>query len=1024
MKKLVLIFTLLFTISYVNAQTYDANALDGRVIFKLKDSYAIDGMNVPKPADRNIISKREILSDYPMLEQVLAPYNVINFERPSYYTQKQRLIRIFVVDFANPADVDNVINDLKSLNVVEYAEKSIICKTTFTPNDTYFDGWNNWYLTQVGAEQAWDITQGNSSVKIAIVDGAVFGGHEDLTLFAQRDVADNDGDATPPLDVNTDFGWSHGTHCAGLATATINNAKGISSLGGNAELIGVKCTRDVSNSTTVEYSYQGIQWACENGADVVSMSFGSASSSQSTQDLINGYSNIVFLAAAGNDNVTSTFYPAGYDNVICVGSVNFDDSRSSFSNYNPAGGPDWVDICSPGGYSHGGLMSTVYTASGNAYDQMGGTSMATPFAAGLAGAMKSIYPTMTPTQIKNCLISSGVAVNQGMGPRIDAQAALQCAQALMNGNVEANFTSPNSNVVIGNTVDFVDFSSDGGTPITSWQWTFTGGTPATFSGQNPPPITYSALGSYTVELTVTNANGSDTKTMVDYVVVGMQAYGEWIEQASAFSVVNTGVNSISIVDKDIVWITAYDGTGGNAAIQEFSKTIDGGDTWVQGSIDINSSGSGISMIQALDVNTAFMIAYPNGAGDDQGVYKTTDGGVTWNRQNTALFNNGSSFSNVIHFWDENTGFCQGDPIGGEYELYTTTDGGTNWVPVPGTDIPNPISGEYGYVRGIEVVGDHVWFTTNKGRLYHSTDKGYTWTVAQTPLTDFSGANGGEVSFKDAMNGMIMANNGDVYKTTDGGNTWDPIIPVGQYFTGDICWIEGTDYIFSTGQSGSSYSIDGGDSWNFIDNEQHTTVEFISPNVGWSGFFTESPTSKGIWKWGNINTLTPDFIADNLVSCEDEIISFTDYSAGINVSAWQWSFPGGTPSTSTDQNPTVTYSNFGDYDVTLIVTDDNGTDTIVKPNYISISSCASVEENQETPFTVYPNPTNNYFVVTFDKTFNTANYQVYDIAGKVVTNGVINNTTSTQISVENLSKGIYTLKVLVDGNVYNQKIVVD
>ena len=79
MKKLLLLFTLLLTISYVNAQNYDANFIDGRVIFKLIDSYPIDGMNVEKPADRNIISKREVLGNYPMLEQVLAPYNVINF---------------------------------------------------------------------------------------------------------------------------------------------------------------------------------------------------------------------------------------------------------------------------------------------------------------------------------------------------------------------------------------------------------------------------------------------------------------------------------------------------------------------------------------------------------------------------------------------------------------------------------------------------------------------------------------------------------------------------------------------------------------------------------------------------------------------------------------------------------------------------------------------------------------------------------------------------------------------------------
>ncbi len=173
------------------------------------------------------------------------------------------------------------------------------------------------------------------------------------------------------------------------------------------ELIGVKCTpNSASNSGSLWYSYDGILWACENGAHVVSMSFGGPSYSAAVQTLINAYPEIVFMAAAGNDGNTTVQYPAGYDNVIGVGSVNSNDSRSSFSNYN--GGTQFVDIASPGGYSNGGLLSTVYTSGGNSYAKMGGTSMATPFAAGLVGLMLSVNPSMTPTQVLNCLITTGV----------------------------------------------------------------------------------------------------------------------------------------------------------------------------------------------------------------------------------------------------------------------------------------------------------------------------------------------------------------------------------------------------------------------------------------------------------------------------------------------------------------------------------------------------------------------------------------------------------------------------------------
>src|SRR5690606_22013025 len=106
--------------------------------------------------------------------------------------------------------------------------------------------------------------------------------------------------------------------------------------------------------------------------------------------------------------------------------------RSSFSNYN--GATPFVDIAAPGGYTSGGLMSTVYTAGGNNYARMGGTSMATPFAAGLAGLMLSINPTLTPAQVESCLISTGVSISGNIGPRINAPAAVACVSATLTGD--------------------------------------------------------------------------------------------------------------------------------------------------------------------------------------------------------------------------------------------------------------------------------------------------------------------------------------------------------------------------------------------------------------------------------------------------------------------------------------------------------------------------------------------------------------------------------------------------------------
>lgn len=918
------------------SQTFSPGYLDGRIMFKLHDNVSLESQDfirkLPFKSEPELVAD---VNDYPQVKSVLNKYSFTKLERPSYYTKIPALMRIFRVYFSDFSEIDKIIKDLEKLDIVEYAEKEPIYQISLVPNDAlYGQSSNKWYLTQVNAELAWNITLGSNNIKLAVVDNAVFCGHSDLTAFAQRDVADGDNDATPPSVYTSDFTWSHGTHASGLATADVNNGIGMASLGGNVELIGVKCTPNTGNSASIYYSYDGIQWACQNGANVVSMSFGGGGYSTSTQTLINNYPTVVFVAAAGNDGSTAIQYPGGYNNVICVGSVDATDLRSSFSNYN--GGTQWVDIAAPGGYSNGGLLNTVYSTAGNSYSKMAGTSMACPLAAGLCGMMLSLNPSLSPADILSCITGTGVNINQNIGPRINAYGALQCVQSTMNGDPMANFIASNPNITVGNSVTFTDLSNNGGNPITSWQWTFSGGTPASYTGQTPPAITYSAIGSYNVTLVVTNVQNSDTETKTGYINVTVQPYGGWIEQASGFTAVSRGINWISIVDQNVVWGTAYDGSGGGANVQQFTKTTNGGTTWTPGTINIGNTALGVSMIHAYSSSVAWLAAYPNAGGQTGGVWKTTDGGSTWTRQSTALYNNAASFTNVVYFWDANNGFCQGDPINGEFECYTTTNGGTTWTVVPAANLPNPLSGEYGYTRQIEVVGDNVWFTTNKGRIYKSTNRGLNFVVYQSPITDFGGTTYGNISFKDANTGLLVDNAGSVWRSTDGSATWNTVTTTGTVYTSGLCFVEGTNIVFSTG-SGSSYSEDGGTNWNPIDAQQHTAVEFISPSIGWSGWFNESSTSRGMWKWQNLSTLVVDFSAMPTNVCAGTTVAFTDLTTGGTPTSWSWSFSGGTPSSSSAQNPTITYNTPGTYNVTLIADDGNGPVTYTINNYISVTT---------------------------------------------------------------------------------------
>ena len=936
------IFILFCLVSTFSLTGFTQSFLPGVLMFQLKGDIQPNRLN-QKQTDPNQFSLTEDLNSYPFLQTIFQDAGVTSLERPSYFTMKSSLMNIYRIYFTDDSHINSYLNQLQKVADVLYAEKEPIYSTGFVPNDASHTGTNKWYHTLVGSENAWNITQGRHQVKVAIVDNAVYSTHSDLTAFKQYDVADNDNNATPPLNYTQDQGWSHGTHCAGLATADINNGIGIAGLGGNVELIGVKCTpNSATSSGSVWYGYAGVQWACENGAHVVSMSFGGTSPSQAFQNLINAYPNVVFLAAAGNSNVTTLHYPGAYNNVICVGSVDANDLRSSFSNYN--GATPYVDIAAPGGYSNGGLLSTVYSAAGNSYAKMGGTSMATPFAAGLVGLMLSVNPTLTPAQVLSCLLSSGVNINQNMGPRIDALAAVQCAgQGLAPGAPTANFFAIPTTLFEGDSVLFYENCANGGNNITSYQWSFPGGVPATYNGITPPYITYPTSGTYNVSLTVTNSTTSDTEIKNAYITVNEPPYGNWIVQNSGFSAASRGINWVSIVDQNVVWATAFDGSGGNANVQQFTKTTDGGNTWTPGNINVGNAGLGISMVQGISSTTAWLAAYPNAAGQLGGIWKTTNGGSTWTKQTTATFSNAASFTNVVHFWDANEGFCMGDPINGEFEIYRTTNGGTNWTLVGGTNIPNPLSGEYGYTRQLEVVGNSVWFSTNKGRIFHSIDKGATWAVYTSPILDFAGANiSANFSFASASTGYIVTNGGAVYKSTNAGSTWIQLATTGPIFSNGLCAIVNTNTIFTTGAatggSGSSYSLDGGLTWSLIDNQQHLYCEFLTPSIGWSGWFNTNATTNGMWKWNNLSSpLAVQFNGNPSTVCVNTPVQFTDQTTGGVINSWNWSFPGGSPSTASIANPVVTYAQPGTYAVSLTVSDGTNLSSFQDTAYITVET---------------------------------------------------------------------------------------
>jgi hypothetical protein len=346
---------------------------------------------------------------------------------------------------------------------------------------------------------------------------------------------------------------------------------------------------------------------------------------------------------------------------------------------------------------------------------------------------------------------------------------------------------------------------------------------------------------------------------------GLHAQGVWVTQNTGFSSVSSGIRNISVVDTSVVWVTPYDGDPGSSGLprQDYSRTVDGGATWVADTVPTSSIWDW-SMIYALDDSNAWAVFFNSVFLASGQIWHTSNGGATWTQQGAGsmYINTTDGFPNVIHFWNDTDGVVIGDPVNGEYEIYTTTNGGTNWTIVPGVNIPNPLSAtEAGWTTHIEVVGDNVWFDTNHGRVYHSSDRGYTWTVSATGLpAPIPGSI--DICFYNDSSGIARYYNDTtltsyVVETSDGGATWSaPFVPMGDFFGADVKAVPGEDsMIVSTGVSstsgytGSSYSLNGGHSWTTIESgTQRNALGIADSLTMWCGGFTASPTSGGIFKW--------------------------------------------------------------------------------------------------------------------------------------------------------------------------------
>ncbi len=280
-------------------------------------------------------------------------------------------------------ETDDYMDGGDILEALSESEEAEVQATSSDPDYSY-----QWFHEKINSEEAWDVSNG-TGVKVAVIDNCFQADHEDLAdnVAATYNAADGSDDVSVSSNITNS---SHGTHVAGIIGAVSNNDLLGTGVAPDCDLYLVKIASS-NGSLLLSSVIKAIKWSAAQGVDVINMSIGTSSITQSTEELLQEAiddavdSGAVVTVAAGNSGNDAVYYPAACDNVIAVAAIGekagdhaADDTvLASYSNYGA-----YVDIAAPGT----NIYSTVPTSSAK---DLSGTSMAAPVVAGVAALVYS-----------------------------------------------------------------------------------------------------------------------------------------------------------------------------------------------------------------------------------------------------------------------------------------------------------------------------------------------------------------------------------------------------------------------------------------------------------------------------------------------------------------------------------------------------------------------------------------------------------------------------------------------------------
>ncbi len=398
----------------------------------------------------------------------------------------------FLVQFKGSEKIHKINNDcqfslkkwseiLSQSFALERIEPNYSFQISFLPDDPYYS--QQWYLEKIKAPQAWDLVKGgDEDVVIAILDTGVDIDHPDLKNNIWENVYETSGDgidndnngyiddingwdfirksSNPRPKFDEDYnegGIHHGTLVAGIAAAVGNNSEGTTGLAWNTKIMPLRVLNS-EGSGSVEHVIQAVNYAVNNGADIINLSFvGTDKSYFLLQALKKAWEKgVVVVAAAGNETEKdpvnlneSPNYPICLDEddenfILGVAAVNNLDQKALFSDY----GSRCVDVSAPGTRIFGPLVYNPHYDFKEYYGgYWSGTSLAAPLVSGLAALIKSVNPLFSHKQIQDFilamadnvdLLNPGLNGHLGWG-RINAYQSVDYARAHLGANSKSHY---------------------------------------------------------------------------------------------------------------------------------------------------------------------------------------------------------------------------------------------------------------------------------------------------------------------------------------------------------------------------------------------------------------------------------------------------------------------------------------------------------------------------------------------------------------------------------------------------------